>query len=85
MKEEGEMEYFHDFFLCANCQNKDFKRIYNFSLRFHGVNFSDELIYDKLIDELYQCTKCHRTYTIAQIEEGLAEIKIRRKKKGNSL
>ena len=68
-----------DYFLCNSCENKDFKCIYNFSLRFHGVNFSDDLIYDQLIDELYQCTQCKKTYTKKQIEEGLAEIKRRRK------
>ncbi len=69
-----------DYFLCENCSNKDFKLIYNFSLRFHTVNFSEELIYDKLIEELYQCTKCHKTFTKDQIEKGLEEIKKRRKK-----
>ncbi len=73
------MDDFHDFFICESCQNKDFKRIYNFSLRFHGVNFSDELIYDKLVNEVYQCTKCYKTYTSEQIEEGLTAIKSRRK------
>ena len=43
------MEFIQDYFLCENCQNKDFKRVYNFSLRFHHCNFSDELIYDKLL------------------------------------
>lgn len=69
-----------DYFLCDSCANKDFKCIYNFSLRFHGVNFSDDLIYDQLIDEVYQCTKCHKTFTKKQIEESLNEIKKTRKK-----
>ena len=73
------MDEIQDYFLCASCASKDFKRIYNFSLRFHGVNFSDDLIYDQSVDELYQCTKCKKTYTKKQIEEGLAEIKRRRK------
>ena len=68
-----------DYFLCDSCANKDFKCIYNFSLRFHGVNFSDDLIYDQLIDQVYQCTKCHKTFTKKQIEEYLGEIKKRRK------
>ena len=70
-----------EYFLCDECQNKDFKRIYNFSLRFHRINFSDELIYDKLTDEIYQCTKCSKTYTKDQIEEGLTAIKRKYKKK----
>ncbi len=69
------MDFIQDYFLCDGCQSKEFKRIYNFSLRFHGVNFSDELIYDKITDEVYQCTKCNKTFTIDEIEEGLAEIK----------
>ena len=74
------MEEIHEYFSCDSCANKDFKCIYNFSLRFHGVNFSDDLIYDQLIDEVYQCTKCHRTFTKKQIEERLGEIKKRRRK-----
>ena len=73
------MEVIEEYFLCDDCQNKDFKRIYNFSLRFHGINFSDELIYDHTIDEIYQCTKCQKTFTKVQIDEALIEIKKRRK------
>ena len=74
------MDELRDYFLCDSCSNKYFKRIYNFSLRFHGVNFSDDLIYDQLTDEVYQCTKCHKTFTKKQIESGLAAIKKKRKK-----
>lgn len=68
-------ENIQDYFVCDSCAGKDFKLVYNFSLRFHGVNFSDELIYDKLIEEIYQCTRCQKTFTKAEIEEGLARIK----------
>jgi hypothetical protein len=74
------MNDFQDYFLCDGCSNKDFGRIYNFSLRFHGVNFSDDLIYDQLSEEVYQCTKCQKIFTKKQIEEGLAKIKKRRKR-----
>jgi hypothetical protein len=72
-------DYIQDYFLCDSCDNKNFKRIYNFSLRFHGVNFSDDLIYDKLTHEIYQCTQCNKTFTMMEIKEGLAKIKTRRK------
>lgn len=78
--EEMQMDEIQDYFLCDSCENKDFKCIYNFSLRFHGVNFSDDVIYDQLIEKAYQCTKCQKTFTKKQIEEGLAEIKKRWKK-----
>jgi len=74
------MDFIEDFFLCDKCENRDFKRIYNFSIRFHGVNFADELIYDKLTNERYQCTKCRKIFTIHQIDEMMNEFKIRRKK-----
>ena len=73
------MEFVQDYFFCDNCHNKDFKLMYNFSIRFYGVNFSDELIYDKLTDEIYQCTKCNKTFTKVNIEETLAEFKKMRK------
>ncbi len=75
------MNFIQDYFTCDNCQNKDFKRIYNFSLRFHYCNFSDELIYDKVTDEIYQCTHCQKTFAIDQIEEGLTVIKKKHKSK----
>ncbi|MBW1900300.1 MAG: hypothetical protein JRJ20_01565 [Deltaproteobacteria bacterium] len=56
--------------------------MYNFSLRFHGVNFADDLIYDQLTEEVYHCTKCDKVYSRKQIEEGLAEFKRKRKVKG---
>jgi len=75
------MDFSQVYFICDDCKNKDFKRIYNFSLRFHGINFSDELIYDRLTEEIYQCTNCSKTFTKVQIEEGLTMIKRKYKKK----
>jgi len=68
-------EDIQDFFICDNCAGRDFSLVYNFSIRFHGVNFSDELIYDKLVEEIYQCTRCLKTFTKQDIEAGLARIK----------
>ncbi len=64
-----------DYFECENCGSKDFKLLYNFSLRFHRVNFSDELIYDRKTHEVYQCMGCDKRFSKAEIEEGLDEIK----------
>lgn len=75
------MEFIEDYFLCDSCQNKDFKLIYNFRIRFHGVNFSDELVYDRLTDEIYQCTKCNKTFTRDQVEGALNKLKRMRKGK----
>ena len=75
------MDTFQDYFICDECENRDFKIVCNFSLRFHGVNFSDELIYDKLINEMYQCTNCKKTFSKKEIEDALAIIKIKHKKK----
>ena len=69
------MDSIQDYFLCDSCQNKDFKQIYNFSIRFHSVNFSDDLMYDKLTEEIFQCTKCNKTFTRDQVEQVLGEIK----------
>jgi len=74
------MDVIHDYFLCESCANKDFRLVYNFSLRFHGVNFADDLIYDKLIVEMYQCTNCKKIFTKKQIEDGLFKIKKRHKR-----
>ena len=74
------MELFQDYFLCDKCKNRDFRLIYNFSLRFHKVNFSEELIYDRVVDELYQCTECGRTFTNEEIQDGLSQFKRARKR-----
>jgi hypothetical protein len=73
------MVEFRDYFVCENCRNKDFRVICNFSLRFHKVNFSDDLIYDDLSEERFQCTQCQKTYTKTEVQEGLAELRKRRK------
>ncbi len=69
------MSVIHEYFSCDRCGGKDFMRICNFSLRFHSINFSDELVYDRLVDEKYQCTGCQKIFTMNQIEEGLQKIK----------
>ena len=69
-----------DYFLCDNCQNKNFSLVYTFSIRFHGVNFSDDLIYDKIIEESYQCTSCEKIFTKKQVETALMETRKARKK-----
>jgi hypothetical protein len=76
------MEVSHDYFLCDGCRNKHFTRIHSFSIRFYGVNFSDDLIYDKLTEELFQCTTCGKTFTKQQIEDALAGFK--KKRRGSS-
>lgn len=63
-----------DYFLCDECKNKDFVRIYNFSVRFRTVNFSDELMYDEVVEELYQCTQCKKTFLKRHIDKRLQEI-----------
>lgn len=69
------MDYIHEYFLCDNCSNKNFTRIYNFSMRLHSVNFSEDLIYDEIVEELYQCTKCNKIFTETHIKEAFAEFK----------
>lgn len=76
------MDVMRDYFICDSCENKDFTRIFNFSIRFYTVNFSDELIYDRLADEIYQCTRCKKTFTKEQIDNGLTECKKKRRIKG---
>ncbi|MFP4037020.1 MAG: hypothetical protein ACLFUE_05820 [Desulfobacteraceae bacterium] len=78
------MALFVDYFKCDECGSIDFKRIYNFSLRFYNVNFSDELIYDRNTSEIYQCTGCKKRFSAEEIEKGLAEIKKMRRQQKSS-
>ncbi|MBW2027742.1 MAG: hypothetical protein JRH06_02650 [Deltaproteobacteria bacterium] len=76
------MEFVQDYFECDACQNRKFMKVYEFSMRFRGVNFSDEFFYDKVTDEMYQCIACNKIFTKDQIEEGLLSFKRIRKKAG---
>jgi len=64
-----------DYFLCDDCDGKDFKLVYNFCLRFHGVNFSDDLIYDKTMEKRFQCTNCEKKFSREEIESGLSQLR----------
>lgn len=75
------MDIFQDYFECDECRSKDFTRIYSFSMKFYTVNFSDDLVYDKLTEERYRCTRCNKVFTQEQIETTLAEFKKIRKNK----
>ena len=68
------------FFECDECANRDFELMYNFCLRFHRVNFDDELIYDEIVEETYVCSNCKKRFTKRDIERGLDEIKKRFRK-----
>jgi len=74
------MDTIKDYFLCDNCKNKNFIKIYTFSTQFRRVNFSDSLIHDEITEEIYQCTHCNRTFSKHQIATRLKEIKDERLK-----
>ena len=63
------MKVTKEYLLCDNCKNKNFIRIYNFSVQFRRVNFSDDVLYDEVTEELYQCTHCQKTFSKQQIDE----------------
>lgn len=73
------MDVIQDFFCCSDCRNMNFRQVYSFSIVFHTVNFSDELIYDRLANESYECTQCGKIYSKEQVEEKLREFKQERR------
>ena len=75
------MDVIQDVFCCSACHNVNFRPIYSFSIVFHTVNFSDELIYDRLTKESYECTQCGKIYSKEEIEEKLREFKKERRSK----
>ena len=68
------MEIVKDYLLCDKCKNKNFIRICNFSIQFRKVNFSDDLMHDEAMEEIYQCTHCQKTFSKNQIEIKLKEM-----------
>lgn len=68
------MDIIKNYFLCDKCKGKNFIRIYNFSVQFRRVNFSDDLLYDEVTGEVFQCTHCMETFSKHQIETKLKEM-----------
>ncbi len=68
------MDIIKDYFLCDKCKNKNFIRIHNFSVQFRRVNFSDDLLYDEITVEMFQCTHCKKTFSKHQIKTELKEM-----------
>ncbi|MBW2339054.1 MAG: hypothetical protein JRF50_01715 [Deltaproteobacteria bacterium] len=68
------MDSVKDYFLCDECKNRDFVRIYNFSVRFRSVNFSDDLMYDEVVEERYQCTRCQKIFSKLKIDTRLRKM-----------
>lgn len=64
-------------FLCNECGGKYFIKVYTFSIRFKEVDFSDDLIYDKLEDERYMCGECRATYSQVEVDDTLRQAKRR--------
>jgi hypothetical protein len=73
------MDVMRDFFCCETCQSKAFRQVYTFSMVFQTVNFSDDLIYDRLTEESYECAQCGKIYSKEQVEERLREFKQNRR------
>jgi hypothetical protein len=68
------MDDIKDYMVCDNCKNKNFIRIYKFALQFRKVNFSDDVMYDEVSEELYQCTHCQKIFTKQQIGARLKDM-----------
>ena len=68
------MDIGNDYFLCDKCENKNFIRICSFSVRFQEVNYSDDLVYDEIVEEFYQCTHCQKTFSKHSIEKGFKKL-----------
>lgn len=69
-----------DYFECKKCGNIEFRPTYKFSLRFYSVNFSDSLIYERVNEEKFECTKCSAKYTKEEIRRQLTEAKKKKKR-----
>jgi len=66
-------------FRCTECGYGRFKKFYTFNIDFRNVNFTDEIIYDIVNEEYYQCTECDAVYTKKEIEKILKSIIIKYK------
>jgi len=47
---------------------------------FRTVNFSDDPVHDEIKEEVYQCTRCQKTFTKNQIDVGVKEMISQRRK-----
>ncbi len=69
------METIQEYFTCGECGNTYLKKVHRFSITLRKVNFSDELVYDKGIEECYECSNCKKMYTRGEIDLVIREIK----------
>ncbi|KKN28303.1 hypothetical protein LCGC14_0855390 [marine sediment metagenome] len=78
-------EIIKEYFVCISCGHTQFSKEYTFSIEFHPVNFSDNLIYGKEREEIYVCKECSHKVSYKEIKQGLREIKAKYKyiDKGN--
>ena len=68
------MKHYTKNFNCNHCGSKDFKKVYNFSVNFKNVNFSDNLIYDVNPKCVYVCIECGERYSYKYIQESIQRI-----------
>jgi hypothetical protein len=47
-------------------------------VKYRKVNFSDDVIYDEVTEELYQCTHCQKIFAKHQINSRLKEMEAER-------
>jgi len=76
---------FKEEFTCVHCKHTRFSREYIFFMRFQEVDFSDDLVYDRVTEEIYMCQKCGKRTSLEDIKQGLRDIKAKHKHidKGN--
>jgi len=77
------MEEVKEYFTCDKCGGRDFFPRYSFSITLKKVNFSDDLIYDRLTEECYECKGCGECISESQISDGIREIKRKHKNESN--
>jgi hypothetical protein len=72
-----------EYFVCDKCGSKDFLPRHSFVIELKTVNFSDDLIYDKIIEECYECKGCGECIKQDQIDAGLRELEHKHKNESN--
>ena len=77
------MDEVREYFVCDKCGNKDFFLRISFAINFRNTNFSDGLIYERPVEECYECSGCGVCLTREEIEAGIESIKRKYKDENN--
>jgi hypothetical protein len=77
------VEEVKEYFTCDKCGSQNFFTRNSFAILLKKVNFSEDLVYDHITEECYECKECGECINRGDIDDAIREIKRKYKNEGN--